>query len=102
MPCQNVNRHSELLPALNPKKIKLSERKQKHTYVALTEKDYVAVERNEDLLRKELSRPRPQVDVIKSLVQRTLVSRRKAVLDGDRPEDLLDKYPHLKKPIYAR
>ena len=59
----------------------------------------MAVERNEDLLRKELSRPRPQVDVVKSLVQRTLASRRKAVLDGDRPEDLLDKYLHLKKPI---
>ena len=91
--CQNVNRRSGLPPALNPKKIKLSERKQKHTYIALTEEDYVAVERNEDLLRKELSRPRPRVDgvdVTKSLVQRTLASRRKAVLDGDRPEDLLD------------
>ena len=62
----------------------------------------MVVERDEDLLRKKLSTPRPQVDVIKSLVQRTLVSRRKAVLDGDTPEDLLDEYPHLKKPIYVR
>jgi len=87
------------LPTLNPKIIKVSsETKQKRMSIALAEQDDVVVERKEDLLKKELRRPRPQVEVVKSLVQRTLLSRRIAVLDYDRPKDLLDKYPHLRKP----
>jgi len=59
-------------------------------YVPLSEReDDVAVQRNEDLLKK-MSKPKPRVESVKSFVQRTLASRRKAVL-SDRPGDL---FPH--------
>jgi len=60
----------------------------------------VAVQRNEDM-RVVVSKPKPRVERVKSLVHRTLASRRMAVL-SDRSGDLVEKYPHLRKPNYVR
>ncbi len=86
------------------KQIKLNE-KQMHLYIALkpTElEDDISTKRNEELLRKEFLKGKPKEEVVQSLIKRTLTLRREAVLSGSRPEDLLGKYPHLKKPKYVR
>ena len=98
MRCQNVNRHSR--KQSTPKRVQ-TKIKQKHVYAVLHGEDDVSVERNEIILRKELSRPRPKVDVVKKLIERTLASRRQVVLDDDRPKELIERYPHLKKANYV-
>lgn len=52
-------------------------------------------------LKREMAKPKPKSDVVKELVKRTLKSRREIVLDGVRPEIIMEKYPHLKKSNYV-
>ena len=53
------------------------------------------------MLSKELAKAKPKVDVVQNLIRRTLTPRRKKVMDGCRPEQLLEIYPHLRKANYV-
>ena len=64
--------------------------------------DEVVKKRNEELLKKELSKPKPKQDTVKELIKRILKSQRNLVLQGTRPEDILSQYPHLRKANYVR
>ena len=100
MRCQNVNRKQNDNDGPVNKKIKCI--KQKHVYTNFEEEDDdIASARNDELSRKELSKPKPKVDIIKNLIKRTLSSRRKILCNGATPEDLQIKYPHLKKFNYV-
>ena len=58
--------------------------------------------RNIDHLRKEVLKPKPKPEVVRELVKRTLPARRSLVLDGKRPGDMIEEFPHLKKASYVR
>ena len=98
MRCQNTNRKSNAIVS-KPKKLKLTE---KHDYALLTiDEDEISDKRNKELLFKEISKGKANVDVMRTLIHRTLGVRRKEVTSGVRPEELLKSYPHLKKPNYV-
>lgn len=75
----------------------------KHAYAELDFEtgDDVSVERNTDHLKKEIAKPKPKAEVVKQLIRRTIKARRNSVMSGDRPEVILDSYPHLRKITFV-
>ncbi len=76
----------------------------KHFYAALESSadDKISVERDIDHLKKEVLKAKPRVEVVKELIKRTLKSRRETILNGGRPDVLIEDNPHLKKANYVR
>lgn len=64
-------------------------------------KDPLSQQRNSDLLKKEVSKPKAKPDVVRELIKRTLHFRRNLVLEGGRPESIISDFPHLKKATYV-
>ena len=63
--------------------------------------DDISLERNKELLKKECSRAKPKSEVVRELIKRTLKERRQKVLNGERPEVIMNEYPHLRKTNYV-
>lgn len=99
--CQNVNRKGGQPGTLSPKRIKVEAEKHVYAELDFESDDSVSVERNSELLRKEMAKHKPKAEVVKRLIKRTLKARRQTVMDGCRPEEVLEKYPHLKKANYV-
>jgi hypothetical protein len=99
--CQNVNRkETKEKDAPKPKRVKVD--REKHAYAALDEcEDEVSSIRNLEYLRKEISKPKPKPDVVKELLKRTLSARRNEVVDGKRPCEIIEEFPHLRKANYV-
>lgn len=84
-----------------PKRIKMEP--DKHVYAELDFEtgDSVSVQRNTELLKKEMAKPKPKGDVVRHLIKWTLKARRQTVMDGCRPVEVLKIYPHLRKANYV-
>ena len=88
-----------------PKRIKLEA--EQHEYAALdfecgSDDDEISIQRNIDLLKKEVTKPKCKSSLVKELVKRTLKPRRAKVLGGSsRPNDVFLEFPHLKKSTYV-
>ena len=102
---QNVNRNKIIncdkseAPCLKRMKMEPS----KHVYAAFEpsdDSDEVSNKRNLELLIKML-KPKPKSEVVLHLIQRTFVFRRKWIMDGARPQNVVTDYPHLKKCCYV-
>lgn len=100
--CQNVNRGAPKASAEPaPKRPKLID-KNKHHYPPVHADDEVSHSRNIELLKEELLKPKPRVQVLKDLMRRTFANRWKSFLD-DTPHlcDYLADFPLLTKPVYV-
>ena len=59
--------------------------------------DDIAVQRNTQLLIKEVQKDRPRKEVVCSLARQTYSSRRQKILSSSGVAHLLQEYPFLKK-----
>ena len=65
--------------------------------------DEVSIQRNVALLQQELTKPRPHLDTVASLMQRTFLPRRQWILDNlESVAKIVEKYPFLSKAVYVR
>ena len=80
---------------------------EKHQYAALdfdhsSDADEISIQRNINILKKEVTKPKVKSSLVKELVKRTLKSRRDKVIAGfSRPNEMFLEFPHLKKSTYV-
>lgn len=90
------------MSATPSKKIKYDPEKHLYPPLSLDDEDEVAFKRNMALLHQELSKPKPHVATVTSLMARTFPTRRQWILDHvERVEDMIRKYPFLAKCVYV-
>lgn len=79
---------------------------EKHAYAVLDlehgdDDDEVSVQRNTDLLKKEVSKSKLKSSLVRDLVKRTFKPRQLKILAGSRPDEIFLEYLHLKKGTYV-
>lgn len=92
-----------MIPAITKLKSKIDPEKHLYPPMMFDNEDDVSVERNISLLRQEVSKPKPNVDTITSLMGRTFTERRQWILDNvESVQEIVEKYPFLSKSTYVR
>ena len=65
--------------------------------------DDVAIQRNITLLQQELSKTKPHLESVASLMQRNFIAKRQWILDNlESVAKIVEKYPFLSKAVYVR
>ena len=65
--------------------------------------DDVAIQRNITLLQQELSKPKPHLESVISLMERTFTHRREWILENvESVANIVEKYPFFSKAVYVR
>ena len=101
--CQNVDRASRQDGAPR-KRIKLNEHSAVHFIPPTNADDDVSFGRNLELLKAEMGKAKPRVDVLKDMLRRTFPNRWETYINGNDPSTLLEylsQYPLLKKATYV-
>ena len=101
--CQNVNRSSSNKDG-PPRKRAKKESSAAHLYPPTNADDEVSYGRNLELLKAELSKPKPRVDVLKQLMTCTFSNRYDDFVNNGSPATLLEyinDFPPLKKATYV-
>lgn len=101
--CQNVNRTSHQEGG-SRERVKLNEHTHAHLCPPANAEDEVSYGRNLELLKSEMDKAKPRVDVLKDLMKRTFPNRWEAYVSQNEPPSLLEYlslYPLLKKASYV-
>ena len=86
------------------KRVKLSDHSCVHSVPPTHAEDEVSYGRNLELLKSEMGKTKPGVDVLKDMMRRTFPNRWEAYVNGNEPPTLLEylsQYPLLKKATYV-
>ena len=84
--------------------MKLTEHSSVHFIPPTNADDEVSYGRNLELLKGEMSKTKPRVDVLKDMMRRTFPNRWEAYINDHNPSTLLEylsQYPLLKKATYV-
>lgn len=87
------------------KRVKLNEHTRAHLCPPANAEDEVTYGRNRDLLKSEMDKAKPRVDVLKDLMKRTFPNRWEAYVSQNEPPSLLEYlslYPLLKKSFLCK
>ena len=101
--CQNVNRQSRNDSGNSRKRPELDDHIA-HVCPPTLAEDDVSFGRNIELLKGELGKPKPRVEVLKDLMRRTFPNRWKLYVNDNEPSTLLEylsRYPLLKKASFV-
>ena len=106
--CQNVNRkckgssHDDQSDHQS-KKAKYDPEKHFCPPIVPENEDEVAIQRHITLLQQELSKPKPNLESVASLMQSTFIPRMQWILENvESVAKIVEKYPFFSKAVYVK
>ena len=100
---QNINRSSKQECIVRSKRPKLQDRTV-HLYPPQHGEDDVSYGRNLELMKAEIAKPKPRIEVLKDLMSQTFPNRWDAYVNHNQPATLLNYlglFPLLRKTTYV-